>query len=344
MLRKSNISKAISFAAIAALLCGIFTFAASAADPVVIDFSKYDWVDDVLGNSSGGQGEFAMVADGDRWVLFAECVDGYDPADDPEGTGTMGDLYESITGFGDLGVNADTHQWIALGIKNPSNAPGFEIHFESPSKGYHVESSVTFDINPNSDYTKYVFNVTDQCKKYYPKRPADVEDPDVYPDHWHGDITALRLDFMYYEESGGHAKTGDTIYVEYIAFFDSEQAANDFAFTPARTAAAVQAAKDAAAAEKDAAAEAAAAEKAAADEAAAAEKAAADEAAAAAAQNETEAEAGDGETPATEAPEEKDSDSNMMLIIIIAAAAVVVVVIIVVVILAGKGKKGKDKK
>lgn len=327
MLKKS-ISKAISFAVIAVMLCGMLSFYVSAADPVVIDFSKYDWADEVLDSASGGDGEFTVKADGDRWVLFAECVSGYDPADDPDGTSTKGDLYTSITGFGDLGIDADTYQWIALGIKNPSEAPGFEIHFSSPTKGYSVETSITFDINPKSDYTKYVYNVTEACKKYYPKRPADVDNPDVYPDHWHGAIDQFRLDFMHYEESGGHAKTDDTIYVEYIAFFDSEQAANDFVFAPARTAASIQAAKDAAAAEKAAQTTEAPPPP--------PETEAPTEAATAAAAD------GENETTAAASSSDGEESNNMILIIIIAAAAVVVVIIIVVVIVGGKGK-GKDK-
>ncbi|MCL2814079.1 MAG: hypothetical protein FWD23_05715 [Oscillospiraceae bacterium] len=326
---KKSVSKAISFAVIALMLCGMFSFGVSAANPVVIDFSKYDWADDVFDSASGGDGEFEAKADGDKWVIFAECVSGYEPDDDPEGTGTKGDLYTSITGFGDLGVDADVYQWIALGIKNPSDAPGFEIHFSSPTKGYHVESSITFDINPKSDYTKYVYNMTDQCKKYYPKRPADVGDPDVYPDHWHGAIDQFRLDFMYYEESGGHAKTGDTIYLEYIAFFDSEQAANDFVFAPARTAASIQAAKDEAAAAK----------------AAETTEAPAPPPETKAPEAETEAPApAEGETTAAASSSDGEDSNNMMLIIIIAAAAAVVVIIIVVVIVSGKGKGKESKK
>ena len=322
-----KISKIMAFMLVAAVLCGIFSFSVSAANPIVIDFSKYNDVEDVLDSSSGGQGDFSIVADGDHWVLFAECTDGYDPADDPEGTGTKGDLYTSVSNFDALGVDGDTYQWIALGIKNPSNAPGFEIHFSSPTKGYNVETSVTFDINPNSDYTKYVYNVTEQCKKYYPKRAADVEDPNVYPDHWHGAINQLRLDFMYYDESGGHARTGDKIYVEYIAFFDSEKAANDFAYTPARTAAAVKAEKDAAAAAKEAEKK--------------TEAPTAAPATAAPAEPDTTA-AADGDTTTTAASSSsEDSSSNNMMIIIIIAAAAVVVIIIIIVVVAGKGKKKK---
>ncbi|MCL2812985.1 MAG: hypothetical protein FWD23_00140 [Oscillospiraceae bacterium] len=234
MRKKTAIKRVLSFAIIAVMLFGALNFAVSAANPIVIDFSKYDSVTDILDSASGGQGEFAIKEDGTRFVLFAECVDGYDPADDPEGTGTKGDLYSTVKGFADLGVNADTYKWMKMSVRNESAAPGFEIHFSSPTKGLSVETSITFDIKPNSGYTSYIYDVTEACKKYYPKRPADVENPDVYPDHWKGLIDVFRLDFMYYDESGGHAKTGDKIYIEYIAFFESEQAAKDFVFVPSK--------------------------------------------------------------------------------------------------------------
>ena len=231
--KKTAINKFLSFAIIALMLFGVFNFVVAAADPIVIDFSKYDNIDDIA-TAKAGDGDYKIVEDGTRFVLLAECIEGYVAADDPDGTSTKGDPNIQLLGFADLGVNADTYQWMRMSVKNESAAPGFEVHFSSPSKGLSVETSITFDITPNSDYKSYIYNVTDACKKYYPKRPADVDNPDVYPDHWKGAIDIFRLDFMYYEESGGHAKTGDKLYVEYIAFFDSEQAAKDFVFVPAK--------------------------------------------------------------------------------------------------------------
>jgi len=319
-----KLSRIVSIAIIAVMLCGIFNFAVSAANPIVIDFSKYDSVLDILASDTGGQGEFDIINDGEKRVLFAECVDGYDPADDPDGKGLKGDLYTGIVDFADLGVDADTYQWIRLGIKNASAAPGFEVHFSSPTKGYNVETSITFDIDPNSDYKSYIYNVTEACKKYYPKRAADVGDPDVYPDHWHGLIDQLRLDFMYYEESGGHARTGDKIYIEYIAFFDSEQAAKDFVFTPARTPASIAEAKAAAEAAKTPETEAPAPAAAPAEDVTAAP--------ADAVNDETAAPADSSEGSGSEGV------SGAMIAIIAAAAVIVIVVIVVIVVKPGKKK------
>ncbi|MCL2158526.1 MAG: hypothetical protein FWH48_03875 [Oscillospiraceae bacterium] len=339
-----KLSKIVAFLFVAAMLSGIFNIVAMAADPIVIDFSKYDYADDIL-DGAGGQGEYDMVNDGERRVLYAECVDGYVPEDDPEGTGTIGDLYGSIFDFESFDMDGDVYQWMKIGVKNDSAAPFFEFHFSSPTKDYNVETSVNLEINPNSDYTSYVYNVTEQCERYYPKRPADVGDPNVYPDHWHGLINKLRIDFMYYEESGGHARTDDKLYIEYIAFFDSKEAADAYVFTPARTVAQYEEAKAAADAQKAAeAAEKAEADAAKAAEAAAAAENAADDAANDANENEG-VDVGDGEATeaASSAADSEDSGNNMMIIIIIVAAAVVVVVVIIVVVVVGKGKK-KDEK
>ncbi|MCL2159344.1 MAG: hypothetical protein FWH48_08055 [Oscillospiraceae bacterium] len=198
---------------------------------IVIDFSSYEDIDEIA-MAMAADGEYSLVADGTRFVLLAECIAGYDPADDPDGKSTAGDPNIQLVGFADLGVDATTYKWMKMSLKNESEAPGFEVHYASPTKGLSVETSITFDIDPESGYKNYVYNVPEAGEKYYPKRPENVEDPDVYPDHWNGLISTFRLDFMYYEESGGHARTGDKLYIEYIAFFESEQEALNFVFVP----------------------------------------------------------------------------------------------------------------
>ena len=339
-----KMSKRIGSIIIVAMLISMVamnTIHVFAADAIVIDFSKND---DVMA-SVGGNGTGEAMTDGDKRVLFVECTDGYVPEDDPEGTGTLGDIYGEVADFADYGVDGSKHKWMKASIKNESAAPHFEIHFASPSSGYSVASSVSFDITPNSGYTEYVWNVEEFSQKYYPKRPADVEDPDNWPNHWEaGEISGLRLDFMYYDESGGHARTGDKIYVEYIAFFETEADANAFTFTPARTPAKVEedklaadAERAAAAAEREAAAQAAAEEKAAAEEAAAEEAAANQDSDDAAAE-----ENGDADTETTtESSGSSDDDSNNsnMIIMILVAIAAIVVIIIVIVVLTSKSKK-----
>lgn len=319
MRKKSRISKITSFALTAIMLAGVLSLSVFAADPVVFDFSKYDFSDDIL-KEMGGQGYMEIVHDAGKIVLMAECTDGYDPDDDPDGTGTKGDLYGTIIDFDTYNVDADIYQWLKISLKNASAAPHFEFHFGSPSKSFHVETSVNLDIDPNSDYKAYVYNVTEAAKKYYPKRPADVDFPDIYPDHWHGLINGFRLDFMHYEESGGRAKTDDQVYIEYIAFFDSKEAADAFTFTPARTAPEQPA------------------------------ETLAPEAPAPAPENAGDNDLGNAapEAPeATEAPagsDDSDKDSGVstaMIVVIIVAAVAVIAIIVVIVTKSGKNKGKK---
>jgi len=319
-------TKKIGIILFAMALIAVMSINVIAADPIVIDFSKNDFI---MGNI-GGQGEMNVVNDGDRRVLFAECTDGYDPADDPEGTSTKGDLYASVEDFASYGVDGTKHKYMKASIKNGSAAPYLEIHFAAPTQGFHVSTSVSFEIKPNSDYTTYVWNVEEWSEKYYPKRPLD----DPWPNHWaQGAISGLRIDFMYYEESGGHAKTGDKMWIEYIAFFETKEAADAWTFTPARTVQSILEAKAAADAEKEAAAAAKA------EEAAANAPAAADDNAGDAANDA--GEAAEGDEAATNAPasaNNSDDDNNMIMWILIAIGAIVIIIIIVVIVTKPKKK------
>lgn len=328
-----KVTKKISSILLVAMLISLIamsTVPVLAADPIVIDFSKNDFIMGAI----GGQGDMNVINDGDKRVLFAECTDGYDPDVDPDST--QGDLYATVEDFASFNLDGSKYKWMKTSIKNESAAPHFEIHFSVQDvKGYSVDTSINFDINPNSGYTDYVWNVEEFSEKYYPKRPADVDDPDNWPNFWkQGMIDGFRLDFMYYDESGGHARTGDKIYIEYIAFFETEAEATAFTFTPERTPASIAEAKAIADAEKEAAAAAAAEEAAAAAEEAAAnaENEAADDADA------NSADESDNSNDTTSAPtsssnnSDTDDGNGMVMWIIIAIAVVAIIVVIFVLV------------
>ena len=323
-------SKKILAGIVLAVLLATSLVQAVAANPIVVDFSEHDfWMTGIAG------GVMDFVNDGDRRVLFVEVVDGFNPETDPPDS-TAGDPHGTLDGFDALDLDGSQFQYMRMTVKNESAAPYFEIHFASPSSGFAVATSVSLPIEPNSDYTTYVWNVPYWSEFYYPKRPEDVEDPYNWPDHWQGHIHALRLDFMYYNEPGGQARTGDRMFIEYIAFFETYEAARAWEFTPARTPASIEEARLAAEAER---------------EAAAAEAAAAAESAPPAdADDDADADAGepadadtdeDAETPETTTaapPAVADDDGNTVIIIIVIAAVVVVAIIVIVVV----SKKKKD--
>ncbi|MCL2099904.1 MAG: hypothetical protein FWH24_05675 [Oscillospiraceae bacterium] len=224
-------AKKISFVICAAVICAMMFTITAAASTVVVDFSKNDFV---MGGISNAESDY--INDDGKRVLFVHVTDGFDPDEDDPGS-IKGDPNGGIEDFESYGVDGDVHKYMAASIKNESGAPFFEIHFASPSSRYAVATSVNFGIEPNSGYTKYVWNIEEWYERYYPKRDADHPQggtSDPFFNHWSGIIDQLRLDFMYYTEPGGQARTDDKIYLEYIAFFETEAAANDFPFTPAR--------------------------------------------------------------------------------------------------------------
>lgn len=294
------------------------------ARPIVIDFSRNDFV---MNNISADATMDVVNADGRR-VIRVEIVNGADPDDPDDGAG---DPHATVADFEDYELDGDVYQWVRISYRNVSNAPWFEFHFASPTRGFHISTSFNVAIEPNSGWTYSVANVLTNLEHDFPKRPADA-DTDEWVNHWAGHINNLRLDFMYYEEPGGRARTGDVIYVEYIAFFDSEEAARAFQFTPTRTVEQIE--QDAA--EREAAREAALQEA----EAAAAEDTAQDAAAGDDGDDDDTADSGEtgAETPTTTAAGNDDSDGvNPIIFIIIAVVAVAIIIIIVVT--ASKNKK-----
>ena len=276
-----------------------------------------------------------FVNEDGRRVIRVEVVEGAD-LDDP--TNSSGDTHATVADFGDYELDADIYQWIRISYKNLSYAPYFEFHFASPTSAFAVASSFNVDIQPQSAWSYTVAHVPTELERFFPKRPGDVPDPDVFVDHWAGMISNLRLDFMYYEEPGGRAHLGDVIYVEYIAFFDSEEAARAFEFTPTRTVAQIEEAEAAAAAEREARLQAAE------EERLAREQAAAEAAAAAAAQDDDDeddaAATGDDTAATTTAPTTAaDDDGGLPVVGIVIGVVVGVAVIVCIIVVATKKKK-----
>jgi hypothetical protein len=271
--------------------------------------------------------------DGDRRVLFVEVTDGFDPEVDDPGS-TKGDPHGGVANFADYDLDGDRYKWMRMTLKNESAAPYFEIHFASPTSGYAVATSANFGIEPNSDYTTYIWNIEEWYERYYPKRDADHPQggtSDPFFNHWSGHINNLRLDFMYYNEPGGQARTGDKIYIQYIAFFETEEAANAWTYTPARTPASIEEARAAAQAERDAAqAEAEAAQT---------------EAANAEAEEPAQDSEPDAENQPANAPDtnntggSSDSEEGGFPVVIVIIIIVAVVAIIAIVVVMGKKKK-----
>lgn len=137
--------------------------------------------------------------------------------------GDNGDPYFSVTG-----VNLDAkYEWIKLRIKNYSDAPVFEFHFASTATNDKIvaDSCTHFPISTNDeDYKEYIFNV-----KEYNLASQDVnDDVSLTASVWSGTVSTLRFDCMWIAEPSGQVPKGSKMDIDYIAFFDSKEAAEAY--------------------------------------------------------------------------------------------------------------------
>lgn len=129
--------------------------------------------------------------------------------------------------------DGDLYQWCKIKIRNKSNADFFQFHFDAGS-GIKGESNTLVPISKDDEeFKEYVFNMKDrnlatsewsQDKMY----PFTIEES-----LWTGTIMSIRLDCMFTNFPGGQILTGSEFDLEYIAFFTSEEEAQNF--TPDRT-------------------------------------------------------------------------------------------------------------
>lgn len=279
----------------------------AAADPIVMDFST----DPDAFQGISADGNWSYVNDGDKRVLFEECINGADPND---ATSATGDVYGSV--LFDPTIDAATYKWLKIGLKNESPYTTFEFHYGGDMHGIAAEACTHFPISANdTDYKTYVINIPESTIATYPVHPAiDFTNVSVF---WEGKINEFRMDFAYDVEPGGRVAEGTKMYVEYIAFFDSKEAADAWTYTPAggpveeTTAAATTEAPAATAAVTETPA----------------------------ATNDGSAAATDGSAAATTAAAEDGSSSSTGIIIGGVAAAVVVIIIIAAVVSSKKKKK-----
>jgi hypothetical protein len=206
-------------------LCAAFGVGVYAADPIILDFSsaaREEKAYDVNHATEGWQ------ADLGKWVFFEECDNGTVDASD-----SLGDTYVSID-VSENPIDAATYQWLRISIRNLSDLPKFEFHYGGDFEGIVAKACTHINISTkDTEYKSYIINIPETNKATFPVHPAiDLAEDS----NWQGNISTFRLDFGYLEESGGHAKNGDKMYLEYVAFFDSQAAAEGFVFTPERMA------------------------------------------------------------------------------------------------------------
>ncbi len=106
-------------------------------------------------------------------------------------------------------LSAASYPWVKLRIRNLSTAQKFEMYFSNNGSTSGMTRAL-FDItSSDSEFKEYIFNINNASAS------------------WTGTISHLRFDFMYKDGTYGNMPTGSQMYIDYIGFFPSEEAARN---------------------------------------------------------------------------------------------------------------------
>lgn len=134
----------------------------------------------------------------------------------------------------DYMFSCDDYPWMRIKLKNESVAPVFEMHFSTTSTSIVAGTCTHVDISTeDEEFKEYIFSVPERNIASMHINELDHEET-----FWTGEINELRLDGMWVAEPSGQVPYGSEMYIEYVAFFPTEEAANNFdieTFRAART-------------------------------------------------------------------------------------------------------------
>ncbi|NLN03389.1 MAG: hypothetical protein GX166_00975 [Clostridiaceae bacterium] len=124
----------------------------------------------------------------------------------------------------DYMFSCDDYPWMRIKLKNESVAPVFEMHFSTSTTGIVAATCTHVDISTeDEEFKEYIFNVPERNIASMHINELDHEET-----FWTGEIYELRLDGMWVAEPSGQVPYGSEMYIEYVAFFPTEEAANSF--------------------------------------------------------------------------------------------------------------------
>ena len=129
---------------------------------------------------------------------------------------------------------ADASQvtWAKIRIKNTSPATAVELFGATGGRSLTGSECTHFEIEANSnEWKSYVIYIPDENVKTvnaYKDPQYAITEP-----YWAGTVEFIRLDPMWQEgddgsDAGGNMTSGDTVMIDYVAFFDNEADARAF--------------------------------------------------------------------------------------------------------------------
>ncbi len=156
--------------------------------------------------------------------------------------GELGDTNFYINSIADGDMEASDYPYMAFSVKNPTDATEFEGHFGTNL--HPISGSTVFhaDIEPNmTEYKTFIVNMpqsnhdnvnrinapgglSDQ-EGATANMVAEMEDGESF---WEGTVTTMRFDSIYRSGRSGEAQDGDTMYIAWMAFFETEEDAKNY--------------------------------------------------------------------------------------------------------------------
>jgi len=144
-----------------------------------------------------------------------------------EGNGLKGDPNFSVG----VDFDGDTWHWMKVRLRNLSDATRFEMHFASEGSGGKIVGATCtqFPItSKDADFVEYVIDL----------KKANLDSQNVNAgvslteSVWKGLISTIRFDCMWMAEPSGQMPTGSQMYIDYVAFFRSEEDAKNYVPDP----------------------------------------------------------------------------------------------------------------
>ncbi len=221
--------KLISVCLVAALVFSLFTLlplSLSAAEPgKLIDF----YYEDLYNDAAVSQENECLVNWKNNSLYFKAST----------AASELKDPYFSLAAGSDF--QTEDHPWMVIKLKNLSDITTFEMHYGTSIHAMNGAAVVHFDIKAkDSDYQTYVVNIPEaNLATAYPLNgPGGIAEQagsttppidKLSKSTWEGTLTTLRFDCLYKDGASGNVPDGAEMYIEYAAFFSSEDDAKAFA-------------------------------------------------------------------------------------------------------------------
>lgn len=156
------------------------------------------------------------------------------------GEDALGDTNFMLGSVSASQLSCDDYPYVAIRLKNLSEGTQFEGHFGTEYMGLSGYTVFHFPIEANmKEFKNFVFYMPDANLEWANKingpdgiaaQEGETANliPEMFESAWYGTLNTLRLDSVYFGGRSGMAPAGTECQIEWIAFFETEEAAKAY--------------------------------------------------------------------------------------------------------------------